>query len=83
MQFQADVLQVDVVRPKVYETTALGAAYLSGLATGFWKNLDEIQKQWQVNAKFSPAMSKEKINELQKGWQRAVNASIVWADDKG
>jgi glycerol kinase len=82
MQFQADVLQVDVVRPKVYETTALGAAYLAGLATGFWKNLDEIQKQWQVDAKFSPAMSKEKIDELQKGWQRAVNASIAWADDK-
>jgi glycerol kinase len=82
MQFQSDVLQVDVVRPKVYETTALGAAYLAGLATGYWKSVQEIQQQWQVEAKFSPAMSTEKIKELQKGWLRAVKATIAWADDK-
>jgi len=83
MQFQADVLQADVVRPKVYETTALGAAYLAGLAIGYWESVEEIQKQWQVDAKFSPAMPTEKIQELQKGWHRAVRATIAWADDQG
>jgi glycerol kinase len=83
MQFQADVLQVDVVRPKVYETTALGAAYLAGLATGYWQNLEEIQRQWQVDARFSPAMAGDRIKELQTGWRRAVKATIAWADEKG
>lgn len=82
MQFQADVLEVNVVRPKVYETTALGAAYLAGLATGFWKSVDDIQQQWQVDRRFTPSMPTEKIRELQKGWQRAVKASIAWADDR-
>ena len=82
MQFQADVLQVNVVRPKVYETTALGAAYLAGLAVGFWKNLEEIQQQWQLDQKFLPAMQKDKIKELQMGWRRAVKATIAWAEDK-
>ena len=82
MQFQSDVLQVDVVRPKVYETTALGAAYLAGLATGYWKSIDEIQQQWQVDAKFSPSMKTEKLKQLQHGWHRAVKAAIVWADDR-
>ena len=82
MQFQADVLQVDVVRPKVYETTALGAAYLAGLAVGYWNNIDEIQKQWQVDAKFSPKMGDERVKELRKGWDRAVKATVAWADDK-
>ena len=83
MQFQSDVLQVDVVRPKIYETTALGAAYLAGLATGYWKNLEEIQRQWQVDARFTPSMPPDKIKELQKGWQKAVKATIAWAEDKG
>ncbi|HKH61080.1 MAG TPA: FGGY-family carbohydrate kinase, partial [Flavitalea sp.] len=83
MQFQSDVLQVDVVRPKVYETTALGAAYLAGLATGYWENVEEIQRQWQVDARFSPAMADDKIKELQTGWRRAVKATIAWADEKG
>ena len=56
MQFQADVMGVPVVRPQVLETTALGAAYLAGLAVGFWKNKREIDSQWQANAKFTPAM---------------------------
>ena len=79
MQFQSDVLNCKVVRPKVTETTALGAAYLAGLAVGFWKNLDEIQQQWQIENIFSPAMEQEKRTELINGWQRAVNASIAWA----
>jgi len=82
MQFQSDVLQVTVVRPKVYETTALGAAYLAGLAIGYWENVQEIQKQWQIDAKFSPEMPVAKIQELQRGWHRAVKATIAWADDK-
>ncbi|MFT3936866.1 MAG: glycerol kinase GlpK [Chitinophagaceae bacterium] len=79
MQFQSDILHVPVVRPTVYETTALGAAYLAGLAVGFWKNIEEVQKQWQADKTFKPAMETEKINTLLKGWQRAVKASIAWA----
>ena len=82
MQFQSDVLQVPVVRPKVYETTALGAAYLAGLAVGYWKSVDDIQQQWQVDKKFIPAMAPEKANQLLKGWNRAVKATIAWADEK-
>lgn len=82
MQFQSDVLQVPVIRPKVYETTALGAAYLAGLAVGFWSGVDELQKQWQADKQFNPAMPAEQGQKLLKGWQRAVKASIAWADDK-
>jgi glycerol kinase len=81
MQFQSDILNCKVVRPKITETTALGAAYLAGLAVGYWKNIDEIQEQWQIDKNFSPALSEEKRNELLKGWQRAVKASIAWASD--
>lgn len=82
MQFQSDILKVPVARPKVTETTALGAAYLAGLAVGYWENIDEIQKQWQIDKKFSPEMPTEKVDELTKGWKRAVNAARVWADDR-
>ncbi len=82
MQFQSDILQVPVVRPKVYETTALGAAYLAGLAVGYWKSVNDIQQQWQVDKKFIPSMPVEKTKELLKGWERAVKASIAWADQK-
>jgi glycerol kinase len=82
MQFQSDILRVPVVRPKVYETTALGAAYLAGLAIGYWDSVQEIQKQWQEDKAFQPAMPDAKVAELIKGWQRAVKASIAWADDK-
>ena len=81
MQFQSDILQVPVVRPKVYETTALGAAYLAGLAVGYWKDISEVQKQWQVDKTFTPEMGKEQIDTLLKGWQRAVKASITWASE--
>lgn len=80
MQFQSDILNTKVIRPKITETTALGAAYLAGLAVGYWKNIDEIQKQWQVDKAFSPGMNDEKRNELVNGWQRAVKAAIAWAD---
>jgi len=82
MQFQCDILQVPVVRPKIYETTALGAAYLAGLAVGYWQNTDDIQQQWQVDQKFIPGMDNRKINELLKGWQRAIKATIAWAENK-
>lgn len=82
MQFQSDILQVPVVRPKVIETTALGAAYLAGLATGFWKNTDELQQQWQEDRHFKPDMPKEKVNTLLKGWHRAIKACIAWAEEE-
>jgi len=82
VQFQSDLLQVPVIRPKVTETTALGAAYLAGLAVGYWDDKKDIQKQWQVDKKFEPEMNAGKVAELTKGWKRAVKAAIAWADDK-
>ncbi|WP_069130620.1 glycerol kinase GlpK [Rhodohalobacter halophilus] len=82
MQFQSDLLEVPVVRPKVTETTALGAAYLAGLAVGYWDDIEEIRQQWMVDEEFTPKMEKEKVNKLTNGWQRAVRAAIAWADDK-
>lgn len=79
MQFQSDILKTKVIRPKITETTALGAAYLAGLAVGYWKNIDEIKEQWQVDKEFTPTMNEEKRNEYVNGWQRAVNAAISWA----
>jgi glycerol kinase len=80
MQFQSDILNCKVIRPKITETTALGAAYLAGLAVGFWKNVEEIQQQWQIDQSFAPAMDTDKRNQLVNGWQRAVKASIAWAE---
>ena len=80
MQFQSDILGVNVVRPKISETTALGAAYLAGLAVGYWKDIDAIKDQWQLDRRFTPAMSAQQVNANLHGWQRAVNASKVWAD---
>ncbi|MEP7277905.1 MAG: glycerol kinase GlpK [Bacteroidota bacterium] len=82
MQFQADILQVAVVRPRVYETTALGAAYLAGLAVGYWTNVEEVQKQWQADKTFKPTLQSERTTALLSGWQRAVKASIAWAQTK-
>jgi glycerol kinase len=80
MQFQSDILQVPVIRPTVYETTALGAAYLAGLAIGYWDTVDELQQQWQADRKFIPVVDTGKTAELLRGWQRAVKASIAWAE---
>jgi glycerol kinase len=80
VQFQSDILQVPVIRPVVTETTALGAAYLAGLAVGYWDSTDSIQEQWKVDRRFSPAMETARVSELLKGWQRAVKASIAWAE---
>jgi len=81
MQFQSDILQTPVVRPKVYETTALGAAYLAGLAVGYWDSINTLQQQWQADARFNPALPEEQVKQHLKGWQRAVKASIVWANE--
>lgn len=75
MQFQSDVLDVPVERPKVIETTALGAAYLAGLAVGYWDNKDNITKQWQVDQKFENKMADEERTKLYDGWKKAVKAT--------
>ena len=83
MQFQSDLLSnIPVIRPVITETTALGAAYLAGLAVGYWDDIEEIRKMWQVDKKFVQKMDPEKVKEITKGWQRAVNAAITWADDR-
>ncbi|QYD68601.1 glycerol kinase GlpK [Paraburkholderia edwinii] len=81
MQFQADMLGVDAVRPRVSETTALGAAYLAGLAVGYWKDIDALQNQWQLERRFSPSMARAEVDQCLAGWQRAVRAAKAWADD--
>lgn len=78
MQFQSDILNVPVLRPDVIETTALGAAYLAGLAVGFWSSKDEITKRWSINREFHPNMSEEDRNQKYKGWQKAVKHSLAW-----
>ncbi len=80
MQFQSDILNTIVVRPVITETTALGAAYLAGLAVGFWKNMEAIQDQWQSDKKFSPAMNEETRIKLSGDWQRSVKAAKAWAE---
>jgi glycerol kinase len=77
MQFEADLLRVPVVRPRIQETTALGAAYLAGLAVGFWKSKQQIAKQWQVEATFKPKMKPKERQQLLAGWQRALKAAQV------
>jgi glycerol kinase len=79
MQFQADLLGVPVVRPKVHETTALGAAYLAGLAVGFWKSADDVKANWQVDRTFAPAMSRDQARSLREQWNRAVQRAQGWA----
>lgn len=80
LQFQADLLGVPVVRPKVAETTALGAAYLAGLAVGFWKDRKEIAKQWQADRKFRPSMKPVQRRQLVAGWEKALARSKAWAE---
>ena len=79
MQFQADVLGVPVVRPKVLETTALGAAYLAGLAVGYWKSDREIASNWRVDRRFEPKMPRDHVAELRGKWARAVERAKAWA----
>jgi glycerol kinase len=80
MQFQADILGVPVVRPKVAETTALGAAYAAGLAVGYWKNTDEMVANWGMDKRWEPNMSEDERDSLYKGWQKAVTRTFDWAE---
>ncbi|HEY6092590.1 MAG TPA: glycerol kinase GlpK [Gemmatimonadales bacterium] len=80
MQFQSNLLGVPVVRPKVTETTALGAAYLAGLAVGFWKDQKQIAAQWQVDRRFTPAMKSADRQKLERGWQKALARAKAWED---
>jgi glycerol kinase len=80
LQFQADILQLPVVRPKITETTALGAAYLAGLATGVWKRRDEIAGHWQVDRRFEPKMPAGKADAIRARWREAVKRSQRWAE---
>ena len=80
MQFQANLLDTQVVRPTVTETTALGAAYLAGLAVGFWKNIEEVKAYWATEKVFEPSMKEEVRQSLQKEWKRAIKAAEAWAE---
>lgn len=80
MQFQADVLDVPVIRPKVAETTALGAAYAAGLAVGFWKGYDELRSNWGVDKEWQPGMDTEIRKKLYSGWKKAVTKTFAWVE---
>ena len=81
MQIQSDVLGKDVIRPCCIETTSLGAAYLAGLATGYWKSKEDVLSNWQIDKKFSPKMDETKHEEMLKGWKRAIKAALAWAEE--
>ena len=81
MQFQADVLQIPVVRPTVLETTALGAAYMAGLAVGYWKSVEELAENWQVGERFEPRMSAADARRLHERWSKAVERAKAWEDE--
>lgn len=81
MQFQADILDAEVLRPSCIETTALGAAYLAGLAVGYWKDKEEIQENWELSRKFKPAMDAQERQRKLKGWEKAVKCALLWAED--
>ena len=77
MQFQSDILHTKVIRPTITETTALGAAYLAGLAVGYWNSLEDISAQWQIEKVFEPSQTKETTTELIKGWKKAINGAAA------
>ena len=80
MQFQADVLNRAIRRPSIRETTALGAAYLAGLAVGVWDSVEEIQKQWTLDCLFQPSMEEAEREKLLRGWQKAVSRAKNWEE---
>jgi glycerol kinase len=81
MQFQSDILNTVVIRPSVTETTALGAAYLAGLAVGYWNSIDELQQYWQKDRSFTPSMPAGTRNDLKINWKRAVKAAQAWTEE--
>lgn len=80
MQFQADIINSDVTRPIISETTALGAAYLAGLAVGFWNSKEEIAHRWFAGQTYNHRMDKETIDKLYKGWEKAVDRVRSWEE---
>jgi glycerol kinase len=82
-QLQADIIQTDIVRPVVDETTALGAAYAAGLAVGYWDTIDELRSNWQVDREFEPEMDAGEAEAMYRQWDDAVGRSLDWADDVG
>jgi glycerol kinase len=82
MQYQADVIQEKVLRPRCIETTAMGAAYLAGLAVGYWNGLDDIRSNWKTDRVFEPSMTKEECSRRLKGWEKAVRYSFDWAKEE-
>ena len=82
MQFQADLLNARIARPQCIETTALGAAYLAGLAVGYWKDKKDIVKNWQIDTYFDSKIDGEKRAQLLKGWKRAVRCALAWGEDQ-
>jgi glycerol kinase len=81
MQFQADILNVDVVRPKVAETTALGAAYAAGLAVGYWEGEDDIRNNWGEDKRWTPNMDDAERGRQYRNWQKAVTKTLDWVDE--
>ena len=81
MQFQSDIVNTQVQRPECIETTALGAAYLAGLAVGYWRDRDEVRANWQIGKVFDASMEEEKRTRLLKGWKRAVRCALAWAEE--
>jgi glycerol kinase len=80
MQFQADILNVPVIRPKVSETTALGAAYAAGLAVGYWSGMDELRQNWSADRTWKPEMEDARRNVLYRGWKKAVTRTFDWVE---
>ena len=80
MQFQADILNVPVIRPQVTETTALGAAYAAGLATGYWHNTEDLRANWQEGKNWQPVLEADKRDHYYKSWKKAVSRSFDWVD---
>ena len=81
MQFQSNITDCEVYRPKCIETTALGAAYLAGLAVGYWKSLDDIRDNWAIDRVFTPDMDENERRDLLHGWNKAVRCALTWAEE--
>ena len=81
MQFQSDITGCDVYRPRCIETTALGAAYLAGLAVGYWDSLEDVKNNWAIDQVFTSKMEEERRIKLLDGWHRAVKCALAWAEE--
>jgi len=78
MQFQSDILNVDVIRPQVSETTALGAAYAAGLAVNFWSDINDLKENWSINSTWKPCMDENRRNKGYQEWKKAVDRTLNW-----